>query len=180
MAGIFTRPELTKIVNNADLTPEERVDQIFSLYGRAVDDGYNTRKAAEAAQNAAIEAAKTEWEKAQTKPNPKESQEYIELQGQFDSYKAKEAARNSDDFKDVKPKFFDEVYSRVDRTEGAKPVSEQIAEMKKGFEEFFNAAETTPQPAVKFPQFGAQPAGGMPSGAESASSAISAAWNFKK
>ena len=178
MAGIFTRPELTKIVNNADLTPEERVDQIFSLYGRAVDDGYITRKAAEAAQNAAIEAAKTEWEKAQTKPNPKESQEYIELQTQFEGYKAKEAARNSDDFKTVKPKFFDEVYSRVDRSDGAKPVSEQIAEMKKSFEEFFVPAETTPQPAVKFPQFGAQPAGGMPSGAESASSAISAAWNF--
>lgn len=178
MAGIFTRPELTKIVNNADLTPEERVDQIFSLYGRAVDDGYITRKAAEAAQNAAIEAAKTEWEKAQTKPDPKESQEYIELQGQFNEYKSKEAARNSDDFKTVKPKFFDEVYSRVDRSDGAKPVSEQIAEMKKTFEEFFVPAETTQQPAVKFPQFGAQPAGGMPSGAESASSAISAAWNF--
>ena len=69
MAGIFTRSELSKIVNNADLTPEERVDQIFSLYGRAVDDGYLTKKAAEAAQNAAIEAAKQEWEKNVPKVN---------------------------------------------------------------------------------------------------------------
>ena len=181
MAGIFTRTEVAKILNNADLTPEQRADEIFSLYGRAIDDGFVTKKAAETAQNAAIEAAKTEWEKAQTKPDPKQSQEYIELQAQFEGYKTKEAARNSDDFKTVKPKFFDEVYSRIDRTDGAKPVSEQIAEMKKSFEEFFVAAENpTPQPAIKFPQFGAQPAGGMPSGAESASSAIAAAWNFKK
>ena len=179
MAGIFTRSELSKIVNNADLTPEERVDQIFSLYGRAVDDGYLTKKAAEAAQNAAIEAAKQEWEKNVPKVNIPDTPEYKELQAQFDGYKSKEAARNSDDFKTVKPKFFDRVYEMIDRKDGAKPVSEQIAGIKKDYEEFFVPAENNPTPAVKFPQFGAQTAGGMPSGAESAASAISAAWNFK-
>lgn len=176
MAGIFTRTEVAKILNNADLTPEQRADEIFSLYGRAIDDGFVTKKAAETAQNAAIEAAKTEWENAQTKPDPKESAEYAELKGQFDAYKAKEAARNSDDYKGVKPKFFDEVYSRIDRSEGAKPVPEQIAEIKKTFDEFFVPAE--PNPATKFPQFGAQPAGGMPTGAEGATAAISNVWGF--
>ena len=178
MAGIFTRTEVAKILNNADLTPEQRADEIFSLYGRAIDDGFVTKKAAETAQNAAIDAAKTEWEKAQTKPDPTQSQEYITLKGQFDEYKSKEAARNSDDFKGVKPKFFDEVYSRIDRAEGAKPIPEQIADMKKSFEEFFVPAENqTPQP-VKFPQFGGQPAGGMPSGAEGATAAFTGAWGF--
>lgn len=179
MAGIFTRTEVAKILNNADLTPEQRADEIFSLYGRAIDDGFVTRKAAETAQNAAIDAAKTEWEKAQTKPDPTQSQEYITLKGQFDDFKAKEAARNSDDYKDVKQKFFDEVYSRIDRSEGAKPVPEQIADMKKSFEEFFKPAENpTPPPAIKFPQFGGQPAGGMPSGAEGATAAFTGAWGF--
>ena len=58
MACIFTRTEIAKILNNGDLTPEERTDQIFSLYGRALDDGYVTKKAAEAAKKAAEEAAK--------------------------------------------------------------------------------------------------------------------------
>ena len=179
MAGIFTRTEVAKILNNADLTPEQRADEIFSLYGRAIDDGFVTKKAAETAQNAAIEAAKTEWEKAQTKPDPTQSAEYAELKGQFDAYKAKEAARNSDDYKGVKAKFFDEVYSRIDRSEGAKPVPEQIADMKKSFEEFFVPAENpTPTPAIKFPQFGGQPAGGMPSGAEGATAAFAGAWGF--
>ena len=177
MAGIFTRPELTKIINNADLTPEERVDQIFSLYGRAVDDGYITRKAAEAAQTAAVDAAKAEWEKNVPKVDVKTTPEYIELQGQFDGYKAKESARNSPEYKDVKPKFFDRVYDMIDRKEGAKPVSEQMAGIKKDFEEFFNPAE----PAPKFPTFGARPEGtGVPTGNEGAVSTFVNAWNFSK
>jgi hypothetical protein len=57
MAGIFTRKALADILNNGDLTPEERADQIFSLYGRALDDGYITKNAAQAAQDAAIKTA---------------------------------------------------------------------------------------------------------------------------
>lgn len=176
MPGIFVRPKLSEIVNNTDMTPEQRVDEIMSLYGRAIDDGFVTKKAAEAAQTAAVDAARTEWESAQTKPDPTQSAEYAELQKQFDDFKTKEAARNSCEYKDVKQKFFDEVYSRVDRSEGAKPVSEQLADMRKEFDEFFVPAEPTPAP--KFPQFGAQPAGGMPTGAEGATAAISNVWGF--
>ena len=39
MAGIFTRGALDKIMTNADLTPEQRTEQVFSLYGRALDEG---------------------------------------------------------------------------------------------------------------------------------------------
>ena len=63
MAGIFTRKALTDILNNGDLTPEERADSIFSLYGRALDDGYVTKGAAQAAQDAAIKTAHEAWEK---------------------------------------------------------------------------------------------------------------------
>ena len=58
MAGIFTRPALDKIMNNADLTPEQRTEQVFALYGRALDDGYVSKSAAEEAKAAAVEAAK--------------------------------------------------------------------------------------------------------------------------
>ena len=66
MAGIFTRPALDKIMQNAELTPEQRTEQVFSLYGRALDDGYVTKKAAEAALNGSMEpvnAMKAEFEK---------------------------------------------------------------------------------------------------------------------
>ena len=174
MAGIFTRAELAKIQNNADLTPEERVDQIFSLYGRSLDDGYVTKKAAEAAQNAAIESARKEWENNAPKVNVLESEEYKKLQGEFDGYKAKQTARNSEDFKEVKPKFFERVYDLIDRADGAKPVQEQLAALKKDYEEYFNPAD----PAPNKPQFGAKPEGGMPKGESGAVAEFSNAWGF--
>ena len=61
MAGIFTRKEVAKIMADENLTPEERTDAIFSLYGRALDDGYVTKKAAEAAQQAAVKTAQEAW-----------------------------------------------------------------------------------------------------------------------
>ena len=176
MAGIFTRKEISKILGNEDLTPEERADQIFSLYGRALDDGYITRNAADAAQTAAIESARKEWEKNLPKPNVLESAEYKKLQGEFDGYKAKQTARSSEEFKDIKPKFFDRVYDLIDRADGAKPVTEQLAELKKKYEEYFNQAE---QPTPK-PQFGAKTQGEMPKGDEGAVAAFQNAWGFNK
>ena len=174
MAGIFTRPELTKIINNADLTPEERVDQIFSLYGRAVDDGFVTRKASEAAVKAAVDTAKEAWAKEQPQINVKDTDEYKALQADFDGYKSRQSARTSEDFKGVKPKFFDRVYDLIDRADGAKPVTEQLAALKKDYEEYFTAAEPTPNK----PQFSAPPQGSMPKGEEGAVAAFQNAWGF--
>ena len=174
MAGIFTRTEIAKIMANADLTPEERTDQIFSLYGRSLDDGYVTKKAAEAAQKAAIDTAKAEWEKNIPKVNVLETEEYKKLQGEYDGYKSKMTARTSEDFREVKPKFFDRVYDLIDRSDGAKPVTEQLAALKKDFEEYFTAAE---QPTPK-PQFGAPTKGEMPKGDEGAVAAFTNAWGF--
>ena len=178
MAGIFTRKSVAEILNNADLTPEERTDQIFSLYGRAVDDGYITKTAAQAAQTAAIETARESWAKEQPKPNVLESEEYKKLQGEFDGFKTKTNARNSDEYKEVKPKFFDRVYDLIDRADGAKPVSEQLADIRKDFEEYFNAPAQAATPAPSKPQFGAKPEGTMPKGEEGAVAAFTNAWGF--
>ena len=179
MAGIFTRKELTKILNSEDLTPEERADQIFSLYGRSLDDGYITKGAAEAAQKAAVETAQKAWESNQPKVNVLETEEYKKLQGEFEGFKTRTNARNSDEFKEVKPKFFDLVYDRIDRADGAKPVNEQLADMKKDFEEYFIAPQAS-EPAPPKPQFGAKPEGSMPKGEEGAVAAFTNAWGFTK
>ena len=152
MAGIFTRPEIAKILSDENLTADERLDRIFSLRGRDLDEGYITKSAAKAAQDSAIEQAKTDWEKNLPKPDIKESDEYKALFGEFAGYKAMQEAKTSEDFKDVKGKFFDTVYRMIDRNEGAKPVSEQLTEIRKNYEEYFNNSEKQ-----NLPQFSKQP-----------------------
>lgn len=176
MPGIFTRKSLAEIMGNEALTAEERTDQVFSLYGRALDDGYVTKSAAKAAQESAIEQAKADWEKNQVKPNVKESDEYKALQGEYAAYKTMQSARNSADFAEVKPKFFETVYGLLNHEDGAKPVKEQLAEIRGEYEEYFTAK---PQEPPK-PQFGAPIHGSMPTGNEGAVTAFTNAWGFKK
>lgn len=173
MAGIFTRKEISKILSNEELTPEERTDQIFSLYGRALDDGYITKGAADAAQKAALETAKQAWEQEQKPVNIKESPEYVDLLNQFDGYKTKQTARTSAEYAEVKPKFFDRVYDLIDRADGAKPVTDQLADLRKDYEEYFIT-----QPAEPKPVFGAKPEGTMPKGESGAVAEFQNAWGF--
>ena len=58
MAGIYTRNEVDKIIRNSELTEEQKTEQLFALHGRALDDGYVSKRAAEDAKNQAVEAAK--------------------------------------------------------------------------------------------------------------------------
>lgn len=175
MAGIFTRETISDIVTNDQLTPKERTDQIFSLYGRALDDGYVSKTAAQAAQSAALETAKADWEKSVQHPDPKESDVYKQLQGEFTAYKAMQTARTSADFADVKPKFFEQVYGMIDRADGAKPVTEQLDALRESYEEYFAAPKADPQPK---PQFGAPVEGAMPKGEEGAVAEFGKAWGF--
>ena len=174
MSSIFTRKALNEIMANEGLTPEQRTEQVFGLYGRALDDGYIAKGAAAQAQETALANAKAEWEKSVPKPNIKESDEYKALQGEFDAYKTMQTARGSEDFKEVKPKFFETVYGMISREDGAKPVKDQLAEIRGTYEEYFTAA---PAPQ-KQPTFGAPVQGGMPKGDESAATKFSNAWGF--
>ena len=173
MGNIFTRKALNEIMGNEGLTPEQRTEQVFSLYGRALDDGYIAKTAAQQAQQTALENAKAEWEKGVKVPDPKESDDYKTLQNQFNDYKAMQQARTSEDYKGVKSKFFETVYGMVDRKDGAKPVAEQLADIRKGYEEYFE-----PEKSQQKPTFGAPVEGSMPKGDQGAVSAFSQAWGF--
>ena len=173
MANIFTRKAMSDIMSKEGLTPEERTEQVMSLYGRALDDGYISKSAAQTAQEEALTKAKTEWEKGLQTPDPKESDDYKALQTEFANYKTMQAARSSEDYKEVKPKFFDTVYGMVDRKDGAKPIKDQLAEIRKSYDEYFVS-----QQGGGRPQFGAGVQGGMPSGNEGATKGFSGAWGF--
>lgn len=174
MANIFTRKALSDIMANDGLTPEQRTEQVMSLYGRALDDGYISKSAAQTAQETALNNAKADWEKNLPKFDAKESEEYKKLQNDFDSYRTMQNARTSEDYKEVKGKFFETVYGMIDRNEGAKPVKEQLAGIRENYEEYFTAP---PQPK---PQFGAPTQGSMPKGEESAVEQFTKAWGFGK
>ena len=174
MGNIFTRKALNEIMGNEGLTPEQRTEQVFSLYGRALDDGYIAKTAAQQAQQTALDNAKAEWEKGIKTPDPKESDAYKELQGQFDAYKQMQQARASEDYKGVKSKFFETVYGMVDRKDGAKPVAEQLADIRKGYEEYFEPEKAQQQT----PTFGAPVEGSMPKGEQGAVSTFTKAWGF--
>lgn len=158
MAGIFTRPEIAKILNDESLDADERVNRIMSLRGRDLDDGYISKSAAKAAQDSAIETAKADWEKNLPKPDIKASEEYKTLESEYAGYRAMQEAKGSEDYKDVKGKFFDTVYGMVDRKEGARPVSEQLADIRKNYEEYFNPQQAAQGDQPKnTPQFSKQP-----------------------
>ena len=177
--GKYTREAVAAILGNEELTPKQKEDKLFSLYGQALSEGYVSISEAQTATQNAIKTAQEAWEKDHKPPeiNVKETEEYKALQADFDGYKTRQAARISDDFKEVKPKFFDMVYDRIDRADGAKPVNEQLADMRKDFEEYFVPAQQA-TPAPKLPQFGAKPEGAMPKGEEGAVAAFGNAWGF--
>lgn len=153
MAGIFTRPALDKIMNNAELTPEQRTEQVFSLYGRALDDGYISKSAAEEARQAAVDAAKAGF-KAPDPIDPKTTPEYLELQRERDMLRA----IGGEDFASVKPKFREQVFGMLDRSEKAKAVPEQLTGIREKYEEYFNPEpDQSKEQPKNTPQYSQQP-----------------------
>lgn len=173
MANIFTRKALNDIMSNEGLTPEQRTEQVFGLYGRALDDGYIAKSAAQQAQQTALDNAKAEWEKGVKTPDPKESDAYKALQGEYDAYKQMQQARGSKEYEGVKPKFFETVYGMIDRADGAKSVEDQLKGIRENYEEYFAPVQ---QPAK--PTFGAPTEGTMPKGDDGAVAGFAKAWGF--
>ena len=155
MAGIFTRPALDKIMNNGDLTPEQRTEQVFALYGRALDEGFISKQAAEDAKAQAVEAAKAGI-KIPDPVDPKTTPEYMEIVKERDMLRA----IGGEDFSKVKPKFRETVFGMLDRGEKAAAVADQLTGIKEKYEEYFLPDEQPkddPNPAKNTPQYSQNP-----------------------
>ena len=154
MAGIFTRPAIDKIENNAELTPEQRTEQIFSLYGRALDEGYVSKRDAEEAKNQAVEAAKAGF-KVPDPVDPRTTPEYMEIAKERDMLRA----IGGDDFQKVKPKFRETVFGMLDRGDKAAAIEDQLTGIKEKYEEYFLPDEqpkNDPKPQ-NLPQYSQNP-----------------------
>lgn len=149
MAGIYTCEEVLKILNNEELTKENQAERLFSLYGRALDDGYISKSAAAQAQAAAIEAAKAEAVKDVQAPDVTTYKEYQDVVSERDMLRA----IGGEDFSGVKPKFRETVYGMLDRSDKAPAVADQLKTIGEKYEEYFitenspagNQPKNTPQ-----------------------------------
>lgn len=149
MAKIYTRDEVNKIINNEELSADEKTERLFALYGRALDDGYVSKSAAQQAQASAIEAAKADAIKGVQAPDVTTYQEYKDVVNERDMLRA----IGGEDFSRIKPKFREAVFGMLDRSENAPAVSDQLNAIGEKFEEYFipetppagNQPKNTPQ-----------------------------------
>ena len=154
MAGIYTRNEVDKIIRNSELTDEQKTEQLFALHGRALDDGYVSKRAAEDAKNQAVEAAKAGF-KIPDPVDPKTTPEYMEIVKERDMLRA----IGGDDFSKVKPKFRETVFGMLDRGEKAAAVADQLTGIKEKYEEYFLPEEQpkNDQKPANLPQYSQNP-----------------------
>ena len=154
MAGIYTRSEVDKIIRNSELTDEQKTEQLFALHGRALDDGYVSKRAAEDAKTQAVEAAKAGF-KVPDPVDPKTTPEYMEIVKERDMLRA----IGGDDFSKVKPKFRETVFGMLDRGEKAASVADQLTGIKEKYEEYFvpDAPAQNDQKPANLPQYSKNP-----------------------
>lgn len=157
----FTRPALKDLGLTA-----EQVDSVMTLHGQSLSGFISTADAETAKQAAIADALKNA-----SKADPKESEEYKTLSAAFETYKTKQSALVGDDFKGVKEKFRDTVYDMLSHEKTAKPVKEQLDEIKGKYEEYF-----LPDASAAGPTFGAKTEGSMPTGYKEGS--FAEAWGF--
>ena len=155
MANIFTRPELSKILENTEIDNDERLNRIMALRGRDLDESYITKSAAREDKERAVADAKAECEKNVPKPDIKASEEYKALESEFSGYKAMQEAKGSEDYKGVKDKFFPQVYSMVKTGEGEPAVADQLKTIREQWPEYFTEPAT--EPPKNTPQFSQAP-----------------------
>ena len=153
MAGIYTRNEVDKIIRNSELTEEQKVEQLFGLHGRALDDGYISKRAAEEAKNNAVEAAKAGIQIPEP-VDPKTTPEYLEILHERDMLRA----IGGEDFAKVKPKFRETVFGMLERGENAAAVADQLTGIREKYEEYFLPEQEPPKETTKnTPQYSQNP-----------------------
>ena len=153
MAGIYTRNEVDKIIRNPDLTDEQKTEQLFALHGRALDDGFVSKRAADEARDKAVEAAKAEF-KIPDPVDPKTTPEYLEVVKERDMLRA----IGGEDFQTVKPKFRETVFGMLDRGEKAAAIADQLTGIKEKYEEYFMPVTEPKQEQPKnLPQYSQTP-----------------------
>lgn len=129
--------------------PDEQLDAIMNEINTTISTrltGYVPQSDVQAQIDAALKSVK------QPDPiDPKTTPEYLKLADERDMLRA----IGGEDFADVKPKFREQVFGMLDRSEKAKPVKDQLSGIREKFEEYFSPVQQE-QPK-NTPQYSQQP-----------------------
>lgn len=134
--------------------PEDQIDAIMAERNRTLND-YVPKSDLQAQIDAAVAAAKTAPVDVTT------TEEYAKLAAERDMLRA----IGSDDFAAVKPKFREQVFGMLDRSDKAPAIADQLKTIGEKYEEYF-VPQKDPEPETppNKPSFGGQPAGSAPTG----------------
>ena len=125
---------------------EDQIAYIMTESGRALSADYMPKSSLQEE----IEKAKQTWQQDAPPVDVTKTEEYIKLASENDMLRT----TTSEDFAQVKPKFRETVYSKLNRAQGAPPIAEQLNEIAKEYEEYFIPAE---QPAKNTPVYSQKP-----------------------
>ena len=144
--------------------PEDRVDAVMAERNRTLGD-YVPKADVQAQIDAALQNRAPD--------DPTQSDAYRALAQERDMLRAIQG----DDFAEVKPKFREQVFGMLDRSDKAKPIPEQLKSIREKYEEYYITHTQTEEPPAK-PQFGAPTQGSMPSGKSGDVAAFRSAWGY--
>ena len=144
--------------------PEDRVDAVMAERNRTLSD-YVPKADVQAQIDAALQIRAPD--------DPTQSDAYRALAQERDMLRAIQG----DDFAEVKPKFREQVFGMLDRSDKAQPIPEQLKSIREKYEEYYITHTQTEEPPAK-PQFGAPTQGSMPSGKSGDVAAFRSAWGY--
>ena len=130
---------------------DEQIDFVMTEGNRSLSANYTLNSDVQSRIDSAVQAAQT------APADVTQTEEYRAVAGERDMLRA----ISGDDFAGVKPKFREQVFGMLDRSEKAAPVAEQLRAIGEKYEEYFVPAA---EPAPGKPSFGAQTEGSAPTG----------------
>lgn len=137
--------------------PEDKIDVIMAERNRTLTD-YVPKSDVQAQIDAAVQAAQVTPPSVDVKTMP----EYQAILAERDMLRA----IGGDDFTNVKPKFREQVFNMLDRSEKAPAIADQLKGISEKYEEYFSAPAQPPEdnPPAGKPSFGAPTQGSAPTG----------------
>ena len=131
---------------------EDQIEYIMTEANRSLAANYAPKSDIQAQIDAAVQAAKGEPVDIKT------SKEYLDVVSERDMLRA----IGGEEFSKVKPKFREQVFGMLDRSDDAPALADQLKTISEKYEEYFMPEQ--PEAPASRPSFGGETKGSAPTG----------------